>query len=108
MGQTRGKRCVVGGCSTISGGDVPVHLFPKKTSLVHQWHRFVAATRKWPPSKEPPKVPVICGAHFNVSTCIKHNYKVTLHSTPRCSVECKVTFVVTNCLCLYVIRRYSV
>lgn len=55
------RRCVVGGCNNIPGGDISVHKFPKESKLRRIWINFVNITRSDFVCTENS---VICSAHF--------------------------------------------
>lgn len=62
-GKSKGRMCVVAGCSKRQTDDVSVHSFPKDERQRAAWTRFVKLTRAdW---TGPSQYTVICSEHFN-------------------------------------------
>ena len=57
------KRCVVGGCSNVSGEHVSLFLFPKDDQQRQEWTHQVQRTR--PEWAGPSPTSFVCSAHFS-------------------------------------------
>lgn len=61
--KSKGRMCVVAGCSKRQSDGVSVHVFPKDERQRAAWVRFVKLTRAdW---SGPSQYTVICSDHFN-------------------------------------------